>query len=117
MSRAQDRAVDGTPTDSGDDTVPCSGANCRYKLNLTDAKSKAYAAGHVTVLTDLQKALGEGPLVANHGFGKYRPHPTTCPAPNPRWSFVSLCWACRNGSLCRQARRTIISRRGRSLSA
>ena len=67
--------MDGTPTDSGDDTIPCSGANCRYKLNLTDAKSKAYAAGHVAVLTDLQKALGEGPLVANHGFGS--PHPTT----------------------------------------
>ena len=75
--------MDGTPTDSGDDTIPCSGANCRYKLNLTDAKSKAYAAGHVTVLTDLQKAIGEGPLVANHGFGRSTP----CP-PNPRRSSV-----------------------------
>jgi hypothetical protein len=55
-----DRAVDGTPTDSGDDRVPCTGQNCRYKLNLTAAKAKAYAAGHVQVLTDLQTALVRG---------------------------------------------------------
>ena len=104
--------MDGTPTDSGDDTIPCSGANCRYKLNLTDAKSKAYAAGHVTVLTELQKAIGEGPLVANHGFG------ISIPPPPPLFGgSVSLCCACRNGSLCRQARRTITSGRGRSPSA
>ena len=37
-----DRAVDGTPTDSGDDTVPCDSAHsCRFKLNLTDAKATA----------------------------------------------------------------------------
>ena len=64
-----DRAVDGTPTDSGDDRVPCAGANCRYKLNLTAATSKAYAAGHVQVLTDLQTAIGEGPVIANHAYG------------------------------------------------
>ena len=46
-----DRAVDGTPTDSGDDRAPCAGADCRYKLNLTAAQSKAYAAGHVKVRT------------------------------------------------------------------
>eukprot|EP01047_Picozoa_sp_COSAG01_P088780 COSAG01_NODE_21056_length_920_cov_1.985384_1_plen_289_part_10 len=55
-----DRSVDGTPTDSGDDRVPCTGQNCRYKLNLTAAKAKAYAAGHVQVLTDLQTALVRG---------------------------------------------------------
>ena len=64
-----DRAVDGTPTDSGDDRVPCSGSNCRYKLNLSNETIQAYAAGHVQVLTDLQKALGDGPLVANHASG------------------------------------------------
>ena len=64
-----DRAVDGTPTDSGNDQIPCSGANCRYKLNLSAAQSKAYAAGHVKVLTDLQTAIGEGPVVANHAYG------------------------------------------------
>ena len=55
---AADRAVDGTPTDSGNDRIPCDGENCRFKLNLTVAQSKAYAAGHVQVLTDLQTALG-----------------------------------------------------------
>ena len=64
-----DRAVDGTPTDSGNDQVPCSGSNCRYKLNLTAEHSKAYAAGHVQVLTDLQTAIGEGPVIANHAYG------------------------------------------------
>ena len=64
-----DRAVDGTPTDSGNDQIPCSGANCRYKLNLTAAQSKAYAEGHVKVLTDLQAAIGEGPVIANHAYG------------------------------------------------
>ena len=131
-----DRAVDGTPTDSGDDRVPCSGADCRFKLNLTAAQSRAYAegptnhlpgpnscrflmtaarscrstpqdfcavaygreprdtcvhtahgacfttalcdalcdpalpsAGHVKVLSDLQAALGEGPVIANHAYG------------------------------------------------
>jgi hypothetical protein len=38
--------------------MPCDGENCRFKLNLTVAQSKAYAAGHVQVLTDLQTALG-----------------------------------------------------------
>ena len=65
-----DRAVDGTPTDSGDDTVPCdSGHKCRYALNLSDATAHAYFAGHVQVLTELQAALGEGPLIANHAYG------------------------------------------------
>ena len=64
-----DRAVDGTPTDSGNDQIPCAGANCRYQLNLTAAQSKAYAEGHVKVLTDLQSAIGEGPVIANHAYG------------------------------------------------
>jgi hypothetical protein len=65
--------VDGTPTDNtdtgGDDRVPCSGANCRYQLNLTAVQSAAYAAGHVKVLTDLQTAIGAGPVIANHAYG------------------------------------------------
>lgn len=40
-----DRAVDGTPTDSGNDNVPCSGSNCRYKLGLSNKTIQAYAKG------------------------------------------------------------------------
>ena len=68
-----DRAVDGTPSDSGDDMVPCGTATKKHvkpcKLNITGAKAAAYAAGHVQVLTDLQTALGEGPVIANHAYG------------------------------------------------
>ena len=65
-----DRAVDGTPTDSGDDTVPCDSVHkCRHSLNLSDATAHAYFAGHVQVLTELQTALGAGPLIANHAYG------------------------------------------------
>jgi len=59
-----DRAVDGTPTDSGNDNVPSG-----KKYNLTDAHALAYAQGHVQVLTELQAALGDGPLIANHAYG------------------------------------------------
>jgi len=59
-----DRAVDGTPSDSGDDKVPSG-----KKYNLTDAKAQAYFDGHIKVLTDMQKALGEGPVIANHAYG------------------------------------------------
>merc|ERR1712113_574041 len=52
-----DRAVDGTPTDSGNDTIPSG-----QKYNLTSKKAEAYFVGHIQVLTDLQKALGQGPL-------------------------------------------------------
>jgi hypothetical protein len=38
-------------------------------IKLTEEKAAAYAAGHVKVLTDLQTALGEGPLIANHAYG------------------------------------------------
>lgn len=65
----QDRAVDGTPSDSGDDKVPCTASDCRYQLNISASKLAAYAAGHVQVLTDLQKAIGEGPVIANHACG------------------------------------------------
>jgi hypothetical protein len=67
-----DRAVDGTPSDSGDDTVPCGSPGGRKKnkkpcsQNMTAAKAAAYAAGHVQVLTELQAAIGEGPVIANH---------------------------------------------------
>eukprot|EP01043_Picozoa_sp_COSAG02_P085084 COSAG02_NODE_22795_length_740_cov_0.758190_2_plen_148_part_00 len=77
LERATDRAVDGTPTDSGDDRVPCDGSNCRYKLNLTATQRQAYAAGHVQVLAELQAALGEGPLIANHASGP--PHDNMVP--------------------------------------
>ena len=68
-----DRAVDGTPSDSGDDRVPCGSPGgkkikpCAH--NLTAAKAAAYAAGHVQVLTDLQTAIGDGPVIANHAYG------------------------------------------------
>jgi hypothetical protein len=69
-----DRAVEGTPTDAAatppDDNAPCDSARaCRYKLNLTDATAHAYFAGHLAVMAELQGALGEGPLVANHAYG------------------------------------------------
>ena len=67
------------PPPGGDDTVPCAGSNCRYQLNLTAAQSKAYADGHVKVLTDLQAALGEGPLIANHACAAACP-PARLPA-------------------------------------
>jgi hypothetical protein len=63
-----DRAVDGTPSDSGDDMVPCGSPPGKGKKlkpcghNLTATKAAAYAAGHVQVLTDLQTAIGEGPV-------------------------------------------------------
>jgi hypothetical protein len=50
-----DRSVDGTPIDK--------------HVKLTKEKAAAYASGHVKVLTDLQTALGDGPLVANHAYG------------------------------------------------
>jgi hypothetical protein len=62
-----DRAVDGCPTDSGNDNIPA--ANGRYKLNLTNETAYAYQAGHVQMLTDLQTAIGEGPVIANHAWG------------------------------------------------
>eukprot|EP00040_Diaphanoeca_grandis_P023282 m.126363 g.126363 ORF g.126363 m.126363 type:complete len:490 (-) comp29198_c2_seq1:160-1629(-) len=66
-----DRAVDGTPTDSIDsnDTQICSGDTCRYKLDISNETLQAYFHGHIKVLTDLQTALGEGPLIANHAYG------------------------------------------------
>jgi len=70
------------PPPGGDDTVPCAGSNCRYQLNLTAAQSKAYADGHVKVLTDLQAALGEGPLIANHACAAACP-PARLPACPP----------------------------------
>lgn len=69
-----DRAVDGTPSDGGDDRIPCT-TNCKY--NLTAAQAEAYAAGHVKVLTDLQTALGQGPVIANHAYGP--PHDNMLP--------------------------------------
>ena len=67
-----DRAVDGTPTDSGDDNVPSG-----KKADLTPAKAKAYFEGHIQVLTELQTALGEGPVIANHAYGP--PHDAMVP--------------------------------------
>lgn len=65
-----DRAVDGTPSDSGNDQVPCGGAGAKpCHMNISGTKAAAYAAGHVQVLTDLQTALGEGPVIANHAYG------------------------------------------------
>ena len=84
-----DRAVDGTPTDSGNDQVPCAGANCRYQLNLTAAKSQAYAAGHVKVLADLQAAIGEGPVIANHAYGP--PHDNMAKGERSRF-LREQCW-------------------------
>ena len=73
-----DRAVDGTPTDSGNDTFPCDSVHsCRYKLGLSDDTARAYFNGHVQVLTDLQAALGDGPLIANHAYGP--PHDAMLP--------------------------------------
>ena len=59
-----DRAVDGTPTDSGNDTIPSAS-----KYNLSNQTAQAYFDGHVKVLTDLQTAIGEGPVIANHAYG------------------------------------------------
>eukprot|EP01043_Picozoa_sp_COSAG02_P052848 COSAG02_NODE_5757_length_4062_cov_12.533687_2_plen_387_part_00 len=78
-----DRAVDSGPDQGikgGDDRVPCGipgpqGVPCHY--NITGAKAAAYKAGRVKVLTDLQTALGAGPLIANHAFGP--PHDLMVP--------------------------------------
>jgi hypothetical protein len=67
-----DRAVDGTPTDSGNDTIPSG-----RKYGLTNATTEAYFQGHIKVLTDLQTAVGEGPVVANHAYGP--PHDLMVP--------------------------------------
>eukprot|EP00035_Acanthoeca_spectabilis_P031905 m.16199 g.16199 ORF g.16199 m.16199 type:complete len:450 (+) comp5025_c0_seq1:106-1455(+) len=67
-----DRSVDGTPTDSGNDTVP---SGRRY--NLTNATTEAYFRGHIQVLKDLQAAVGDGPVVANHAYGP--PHDLMVP--------------------------------------
>jgi hypothetical protein len=40
-----------------------------YPLNLTDTTLRAYFAGHLKVMTDLQTAIGEGPVIANHAYG------------------------------------------------
>lgn len=71
-----DRAVDGTPCDSntGNDNN-CTGT--RYNLNISAEKLQAYNEGHIKVLTDLQAALGQGPLIANHAFGP--PHDLMMP--------------------------------------
>lgn len=67
-----DRAVDGTPNDGRNDTAPCDGtpANpCRYNHNLTASKLLAYEKGHIQMLADLQAAIGDGPVIANHAYG------------------------------------------------
>jgi len=71
-----DRAVDGCPTDRVDQNaaIPCrqggtGGAACRYKLNISDEKLSTYFDGHIQMLKDLQKAIGEGPIIANHAYG------------------------------------------------
>jgi hypothetical protein len=66
-----DRCVDGTPTDAvSGPLAPCnSTSKCRYPLNLTDATARAYFAGHLQVIADLQRAIGDGPVIANHAFG------------------------------------------------
>jgi hypothetical protein len=76
------------PPPGGDDTVPCAGSNCRYQLNLTAAQSKAYADGHVKVLTDLQAALGEGPLIANHACAAACPPARLCAQ---LWTMYVIC--------------------------
>lgn len=40
-------------------------------------KAKAFAAGHIQMLLDLQHALGDGPLIANHAYGP--PHDAALP--------------------------------------
>jgi len=52
-----DRACDG---DSG---------SVQNSVNLTAEQVEAYNKGHVQVLKDAQRALGNGPLIANHAWG------------------------------------------------
>ena len=95
-----DRAVDGTPTDSGDDNIPCSSAvkhGCKY--NISDETAKAYFDGHIQVLTDLQRAVGEGPVIVNHAYGP--PHGAIAMAPERPAARACGDW---RDSQCRSAR-------------
>merc|ERR1711939_361128 len=67
-------AVDGCFADRACDD---DGGSVQHQVDLTDEQAEAYNKGHVQVLTDLQRALGDGPLIANHAWGP--PHDALVP--------------------------------------
>mmetsp|Transcript_20270 Transcript_20270/g.60557 ORF Transcript_20270/g.60557 Transcript_20270/m.60557 type:complete len:411 (+) Transcript_20270:74-1306(+) len=73
-----DRAVDGTPVDSGDDNHWSARGH-----HLDNATAEAYFNGHIQMLKDLQTAIGDGPVIANHAYGP--PHDPLLPG------YVNFC--------------------------
>ena len=53
--------VDGCYMDRATDVSPV--------VNLSAAQARAYEAGHMTMLTDLQVLLGDGPVIGNRAYG------------------------------------------------
>ena len=53
--------VDGCYMDRATDVSPV--------VNLSAAQARAYEAGHMTMLTDLQVLLGDGPVIGNGAYG------------------------------------------------
>eukprot|EP01047_Picozoa_sp_COSAG01_P040486 COSAG01_NODE_3412_length_6112_cov_2.531354_8_plen_448_part_00 len=61
LNATRSGVVDGCYMDRATDVSPV--------VNLSAAQAREYEAGHITMLSDLQALLGEGPVVGNGAYG------------------------------------------------